>query len=360
MRSDWRRSQVSTPRDAISRDVRGRGRARVRHAWRVRHVFAVAGLAAALAGCGSNTRGAAVKVTIPPGASLRTAADSLHHAGLIGWPRFFRYYAKATANDHDIKAGTYSLRKGESWSQLITALRDGVGLERKLTIPEGWHLPSIVPALAPALGSPPESVSVAVRDTALLRELDIPTETLEGYLFPDTYIFAYGTSPHVAVREMVTRFEHVWDPAWDDQLQRLAMSRNDVMALASIIEREARLPEERPVISAVYHNRLRLQMPLQADPTVEYALGGHHDRLYYKDLDVDSPYNTYRHPGLPPGPIASPGKASIEAALFPASVPYLYFVASPDGHHEFRSTFRAHTEAVQEARRERREHASRE
>jgi UPF0755 protein len=316
--------------------------------------------AASLAACESKARGPLVKVTIPPGASLRTAADSLHRAGLVSWPRIFGYYAKTTGNDHDIKAGTYSLRSGESWSQLITALRDGEGLERKLTIPEGWNLFNIVPALATSLGSPAESVSVAVRDTALLRELDIPTGTLEGYLFPDTYIFAFGTSPRVAVREMVTRFEHVWDPAWDDRLQQLAMSRNDVIALASIIEREARRPEERPVISAVYHNRLRLQMPLQADPTVEYALGEHRDRLFYRDLAVESPYNTYRHPGLPPGPIASPGKASIEAALFPAAVPYLYFVASPDGHHEFRTTFKAHSEAVQEARRERRDHTSRE
>jgi UPF0755 protein len=316
--------------------------------------------AALLGACGSGVHGARVKVTIPPGASMRTAADSLHHAGLVAWPRLFRLYAKTTGEDRDIKAGTYTLRSGESWSMLIHALRDGEGLERRLTIPEGWSLLNIVPALATALGAPPESVAVAVRDTALLRELDVPTPTLEGYLFPDTYIFSYGTSPRVAVREMVNRFLHLWDPAWDDRLQQLAMSRNDVVALASIIEREARLPEERPVISAVYHNRLRLQMPLQADPTVEYALGMHRDRLYYRDLDVESPYNTYRHPGLPPGPIASPGKASIEAALFPAAVPYLYFVASPDGHHEFRTTFKAHTEAVQEARRERRERGQRE
>ncbi len=225
---------------------------------RVRRSVLVACAAASVAACGSSTRGPIVRVTIPPGASVRTAADSLERAGLVSWPRIFRYYAKVTGNDHDIKAGTYSLRSGESWSQLLTALRDGEGLERRLTIPEGWNLFNIVPALATALGAPPESVSVAVRDTALLHELDIPTQTVEGYLFPDTYIFAYGTSPRVAVREMVTRFEHVWDPAWDDRLQQLAMSRNDIMALASIIEREARRAEERPVISAVYHNRLQL------------------------------------------------------------------------------------------------------
>ena len=132
------------------------------------------------------------------------------------------------------------------------------------------------------------------------------------------------------------------------------------MALASIIEKEARLPEERPVISAVYHNRLQPRMLLQADPTVQYALGEHVDRMLVQGPRDRVTVQHVRHAGLPPGPIASPGKASIEAALFPATVPYLYFVASPDGHHEFRSTFRAHTEAVQEARRERREHASRE
>jgi UPF0755 protein len=324
-----------------------------------RRALVAACIVLAAGACDSSSAGRRVKVTIPPGSSLRTAADSLHRAGVVAWPRLFRLYAKTTSDDRGIKAGTYTFRTDEAWTTLIHAMRNGEGLDRRVTIPEGWSLSNIVPALANALGAPVDSVDSAVRDTALRRELDVPTPTLEGYLFPDTYIFSYGTSPRVAVHEMVSRFQHVWDPAWNDRLQQLAMSRNDVITLASIIEREARLPEERPVISAVYHNRLRLQMPLQADPTVEYALGAHHERLYYKDLDVESPYNTYRHPGLPPGPIASPGKASIEAALFPAAVPYLYFVASPDGHHEFRTTFKAHTEAVQEARRERREHPSR-
>lgn len=131
------------------------------------------------------------------------------------------------------------------------------------------------------------------------------------------------------------------------------MSRNDIVTLASIIEKEAVLPEERSVISAVYHNRLKRRMPLQADPTVQYALGLHRDRVYYRDLRVNSPYNTYKHAGLPPGPIASPGRASLEAALYPARVPYLYFVAMPDGHHEFRSNFADHAAAVRAAKRAR-------
>jgi len=308
----------------------------------------------AAAACGSEPHGPVVRVVIPPGSSFRAAADSLRHAGFVSSPRLFRLYAQLTGRDRDIKAGTYALQHGMGWSALVQALDEGQGLERRLTVPEGWSLREIVPALARAIGAPEDSVEAAVRDTALLRELDVPTPTLEGYLFPDTYLFSYGTSPREAVREMVHRFQEMWAPRWDERLQQLAMSRHDVVTLASIIEKEARLREERPVISAVYHNRLEAQMPLQADPTVQYALGAHHERVTYRDLEVDSPYNTYRHPGLPPGPIASPGRASLEAALYPAAVPYLYFVADTDGHHEFRTTFKEHREAKSEIRRMRR------
>jgi len=136
------------------------------------------------------------------------------------------------------------------------------------------------------------------------------------------------------------------------------MTRHQAITLASIIEKEARVDSERPIISAVYHNRLKRGMPLQADPTILYALGRHASRVLYRDLDVKSPYNTYRNTGLPPGPIASPGSASIEAALYPASVPFLYFVAHPDGHHEFRTTLREHNEAVRRMRALRRQAAS--
>lgn len=307
----------------------------------------------ALGACANEPRGPAVEVTIPPGASFHAAADSLARAGLVTWPRLFGTYAKLTGSDRDIKAGTYRLQRGRSWGALLHALDEGQGLQRRVTIPEGWTIAQIVPAVARALGAPDDSVEAAVRDSALREELDIPTPTLEGYLFPDTYEFAYGTSPRLAVREMVKRFEEVWQPAWTERLQQLAMTRHDIVTLASIVEKEAVLPEERPVIAAVYLNRLRLQMPLQADPTVQYALGLHRDRVLYRDLEVDSPYNTYKHLGLPPGPIASPGRASLEAALYPAQVPYLFFVAHPDGHHEFRRTFKEHTEARAEVRRAR-------
>lgn len=308
---------------------------------------------AATVACGSSQRKGYGRVTIPQGAAFRTAADSLHAEGFVSSPWLFRVYARITGRDRQIRAGTYVLRHGLSWNDLVNALRKGQGIERRVTIPEGWSLAQIVPELATELGVPKDSVQAAVRDPALRDELGITTPTLEGYLFPDTYVFSYGTEPRTAVKEMVRRFEDVWKPEWNDRLRQLAMTRNDIVALASIIEKEARLPEERPVISAVYHNRLRIGMPLQADPTVQYALGGHRERVLYRDLEVDSPYNTYRHTGLPPGPIASPGKASIEAALYPASVPYLYFVADSDGHHEFRTTFKEHRQAKERIRRER-------
>ncbi|MDQ3698533.1 MAG: endolytic transglycosylase MltG, partial [Gemmatimonadota bacterium] len=291
-------------------------------------------------------------VTIPSGSSLRTAADSLSHAGVVRRPAVFRLYAKLLRKDRDIKAGVYAFDCGSSeWSTVLSQLALGPA-ERALTIPEGYALSDIAPLLSRATGAPADSVDAAVRDTALRRELDIPTPTLEGYLFPDTYRFAYGTPARDAVRQMVRRFQEVWEPAWDARLQQLAMSRHDIVTLASIVEKEARLAAERPVIAAVYHNRLRDQMPLQADPTVQYARGQHTARVLYKDLEIESPYNTYKVRGLPPGPIASPGRASIEAALFPANVRYKFFVAHPDGHHEFRETFEGHTEARREVREE--------
>ena len=285
------------------------------------------------------------RVTIPQGSTFAAAADSLESAGVLGSPRLFRLYASITGRDRDIKAGTYLLEPGLSWNELIQALSDGRGIEQSITVPEGLPLREILPLLARSIGAPVESLWAAARDTATRRRLGVPTPDLEGYLFPDTYRFMYGTSAREAVGDMVRRFEDIWEPAWDSRVAEMGMSRHAVITLASIVEKEARLAEERPVIAAVYHNRLRQGMPLQADPTVQYALGEHRTRVLYRDLKIDSPYNTYRNRGLPPGPIASPGRASIEAALFPANVPYRYFVAHPDGHHEFRVTFEEHTAA---------------
>jgi len=282
---------------------------------------------------------------------MRVAADSLARAGVVRFPRLFRLYASMRGSDRQIQSGTYVLHRNAGWGFALDALRAGKGIVHVVTIPEGFALSQIEPLVASKLSIPIDTVRAAVRDTALLHRLDVPTPSLEGYLFPDTYIFPDQTTARTAVETMVRRFEQVWKPEWTARLDTLHLSRNDVMALASIVEKEARLAEERPVIAAVYANRLRDGMLLQADPTVQYGLGKHVARVYYKDLEVESPYNTYKHKGLPPGPIASPGKASIEAALYPATVPYVFFVAFPDGHHEFRTDLRGHEQAKSLARK---------
>lgn len=300
--------------------------------------------------CAGQPHGAATRVIIPRGASFAQASDSLARTGLVGSPRMFRLYGRITGGDRNIKPGTYLLRHGTPWKDIVSALNGGHGLVNTITIPEGYSLSQITPLLAKTLKVPAESVQAAVRDTALLARLDIPNPTVEGYVFPDTYAFPLGTTARQAVREMVYAFERRWKPDWDSSLVDLKINRNDLVTMASIVEREARLPEERPVIAAVYYNRLRRGMLLQADPTIQYALGHHVGRVLYKDLAVKSPYNTYIHKGLPPGPVASPGAASLAAAANPANVPYLYFVATKDGHHEFRMTLDEHTTAIRQIR----------
>ncbi|HLE56062.1 MAG TPA: endolytic transglycosylase MltG [Rhodothermia bacterium] len=294
--------------------------------------------------CGSPT-GAAIRVIVPKGASFAAATDSLEKAGIVHYPLPFKILARIKGDDRNIKPGTYLLKRGTPWTEILSALNGGHGLVNTMTIPEGFSLSQISPLLGRTLHVPLDSVKAAVRDTALRRRLDIPTPDLEGYLFPDTYAFPDGTTARQAVGEMVRRFEREWKPDWGLQMSSLAMSRHDIVTLASIIEEEAKRPEERPVISAVYHNRLREGMLLQADPTIQYALGRHTPRILLKDLQVKSPYNTYVHAGLPPGPIASPGGPSLIAALYPAKVSYRYFVAHPDGHHEFRTTLAGHDSA---------------
>ncbi len=303
-----------------------------------------------IAACAGEPHGAPVRVIIPRGASFGQAAESLSHDGVIGSAKLFTLYGRVVGGDRNIKPGTYLLKHGTPWNSIIDALNGGHGLVNTVTIPEGWSIAQITPALARTLKVPADSVAAAVRDTALLARLDVPNPTLEGYLFPDTYAFPLGTTARQAVREMVYSFERRWKPSWDSAALAMKINRNDLVTMASIVEKEARLPEERPVIAAVYYNRLRKGMLLQADPTVQYALGHHVGRVLYKDLAIKSPYNTYVNKGLPPGPIASPGVASLAAAASPANVQYLYFVASTDGHHEFRTTLEQHANAVRQVR----------
>lgn len=304
----------------------------------------------ALTACGGREQ--PVRLTVPVGASFAQVADSLSARGLVGSTRLFRWYAAFGGRDRAIKAGTYELSASQSWSELLDALVAGRGLVVTVTIPEGFDLRRIVPRLARALEVPEDSVRAAVADSAARASRGISAPTLEGYLFPDTYTFPAGTTAREAVRTMLARFDAMWRPEWDARLTALGITKHEAVTMAALVEKEARVATERPTIAAVYWNRVRIGMRLQADPTVQYALPEHVDRLLFVHLEVDSPYNTYRYDGLPPGPIASPGAASLEAALQPADVPYLFFVAHPDGHHEFTRTFQEHTRAIAIVRRE--------
>ncbi|MBX3133890.1 MAG: endolytic transglycosylase MltG [Gemmatimonadaceae bacterium] len=310
------------------------------------------GVLLATAACGNGEQDN-IAVSIRQGSNFREAAESLAVHGLVRSPSLFRYYARLAKRDRSIRYGRYIIREGASWDEILTALEQGKGIVHRVTVPEGSTLWDIVPAIAKALTLPEDSVQRALADTAFHRRIGLPRgmRSLEGYLFPDTYDFPDGATARQAVDLMLKRFEREWTPAHTARAAEIKMTRHQVVTLASIIEKEVRRGHERPTVSAVYHNRLKIGQMLQADPTVQYALGRRRPgRVLYRDLRVDSPYNTYRRTGLPPGPIASPGGASITAALYPADVTYRYFVAHPDGHHEFRNTYAEHLRAIEYVR----------
>jgi UPF0755 protein len=196
----------------------------------------------------------------------------------------------------------------------------------------------------------------AARDSsAATAILGFPVRSFEGFLRPETYSLRHGTTARELVRIMAEGFKSAWKPEWDGRLASLGWTPSQLITFASIVEGEARADDERETIAGVYHNRLRIGMALQADPTVQYAIflatGRRKTRLFDRDYQIKSPYNTYLHPGLPPGPVNSPGRRSIEASLNPAKVPYLYFVAGPDGRHVFAKTYAEHLRNIARVRR---------
>jgi UPF0755 protein len=303
------------------------------------------------AACG-DTEGEVERLVIPEGASVKAAADSLAAHGIIRWPGLFRHYVRIKGADSSLKAGTYDLRQGSGWSKALDALVTGRVVTIALTIPEGWTIQKIAARVAPISGLPEDSAALRLLDPALSDSLGAPGPNLEGYLFPETYRFAQGIKLEAIAAKLYERHRFVWTPERRAVLDSLGWSERQLITLASIIQAEARWEEEMPLISAVFHNRLRRGMRLQADPTVQYALESHQSRLLFRHIEsaADNPYNTYTHAGLPPGPIGSPGLAAIDAALRPAAVPYLYFVARSDGHHEFSRTLREHNQKIREVR----------
>jgi UPF0755 protein len=244
---------------------------------------------------------------------------------------------------------------GERVRTILTAMITGRTDDDLFTVPEGFTIEEMAQAASRKLGMDSAAFVAATHDPELRARLGVPgnDRTAEGYLFPETYRVVFGESPEQLVAQMAQQFEAQWDTAWDARARQLGFSRNQVITLASIVEAEARRHSERQIIAGVYYNRLKRTHPmkLEADPTVIYAIGRHVNRVLIRDLSIKSPYNTYLHTGLPPGPINSPGRSSILAALWPARHHYLFFVARPDGSHMFSETGREHADSVKVARR---------
>jgi len=299
--------------------------------------------------------GRPVKLVVAPGASAEAIARQLHALGLVRHPLVFRLLARQHKVSGQLKAGEYALSGPLSVEGILDALARGDVVRRDLTVPEGRNLDEIA-ALVVAEGLDLTAFLEVARDPQPVRDLDPVATSLEGYLFPDTYDVPQSPeAPRVLVRRMLERFREVISP----QLERIAergLSVRQVVTLASIVELETARAGERSRIAAVFWNRLHRSMPLQTDPSIIYALklaGRWDGNIRKRDFEIDSPYNTYRRRGLPPGPLGSPGKDAILAVLQPAATRDLYFVSRNDGSHEFSETLAAHNRAVDRFQRRR-------
>jgi UPF0755 protein len=288
-----------------------------------------------------------VIVTIPQGATVDEIANILFSNDLIEHPKLFGLAARFLDADTKLHSGTMKLALGQSMVDVIRTLTTAKAVGVAVTIREGLTTMQIAGLLAHELKLDSTGFMETTRNTALLSKLRVQAPSFEGYLFPDTYFFRGSEGPDEVIERMVENFRIQLPPDIQLRLSGLGMSLNEVLTLASIVEWECMVRSEARTISSVYHNRLRKGMPLQADPTVAYALGKGPSRLFFRDLKVDSPYNTYMYHGLPPGPINNPGRQSLEAALSPAQTPYLFFVAQGDGTHAFTTTLNDHLSAKQ-------------
>ncbi len=293
-------------------------------------------------------------VTIPSGSSVRDIGRLLEEQALIRNADMFNYYVKYKGVAPQLKAGEYEFTTGQTLDDLLAAMTEGktVNNAERFTVPEGWNVEQIADHLAKEgivekdaflkevnEGAFPEFPFVAAIPKSAERK-----NRLEGYLFPETYEVKKGATAHEVVSRMLAQFQQEWKPEWNEQLKKHHLTQDEAINLASIVEREVTVDKERPTVAGVYFNRIREKWPLQADATVQFILGKQRDRLTYDDLKVKSPYNTYTNPGLPPGPIANPGRLSIEAVVNPEQHDYFFYVTKKDGtsEHYFSKTLQEH------------------
>ena len=290
-----------------------------------------------------------VFVDIPAGSSTAAIANRLVEAGVVRDARTFQVALWISGRSRSLRAGEYRFEAPLHALDVIDKIARGDVYRRRLTFREGLTIDEMAQVFEERGFGAAGDFRKAAENASLIQDLDPGAPDLEGYLFPETYALPRGTSAAAVVAQMVDAFKNALTPEIRSQATAAGLTIRQLVTLASLVEKETGTPSERPLVAAVYANRLRIRMGMQADPTVIYALqkaGKYTGNLRRDDLQFDSPYNTYRYPGLPPGPIAAPGKASLEAAAKPADVDYLYFVSKNDGSHVFASTLAEHNRNV--------------
>ncbi|MEX1127707.1 MAG: endolytic transglycosylase MltG [Vicinamibacterales bacterium] len=295
-------------------------------------------------------------VEIPPGTGSASMGRRLAEAGVVRSGDVFRIAVWLRGSGRRLQAGEYRFDRPMTAAEVVDKIARGDVYVRTITFREGLTVREMAALFESAGFGPAAEFMAASRNAALIRGLDPEARDLEGYLFPDTYTLPRKTTAAQLVERMVARFQKAMTPELQAQAAARDLSVRELVTLASLVEKETGKPEERTIVAGVYTNRLRIGMGLQCDPTVIYALmlAGRYDGNIRKgDLQIDSPYNTYRYAGLPPGPIAAPGEASLQAAANPADVPYLYFVSRNDGSHVFATTLDEHNRNVNEFQRRR-------
>jgi UPF0755 protein len=288
-------------------------------------------------------------VDLPSGTSVAEIARRLTAAGVVPDPYTFRLAAHLAHEDRRLQAGEYRFSEAATPGEVAARLARGDVYTRPVTFPEGLNIEEMAALFEHTGIGSAASFRGAASNVALIAGFDPEAATLEGYLFPETYPLSRHAGASELVAAMVARFEHVFGADLRAAAVATQMSAREVVTLASLVELETAQPAERPLVAAVFRNRLRTGMPLQCDPTVVYALVQAHrwrGTIHKVDLEINSPYNTYRVAGLPPGPIASPGRASLEAVVHPAVATYLYFVSRNDGTHAFATTLAEHNRNV--------------
>ncbi len=285
-------------------------------------------------------------VLINQGDNFKKIIQHLNQAGVITHPFKFRLYARLKKYGHRIKAGEYVFSTDMSPNRILAILVSGKVRLYRLTIPEGLTSRQVAPLINSAgLNHATEFLELA-GDAAFAEKLDIPGPGLEGYLFPDTYFFPKDVTARKIITTMFARFQSVFTPKWKLRAEKMGLSVHQAVTLASIIEKETGAAVERPLISSVFHNRLKKGMRLESDPTVIYGIQNFDGNLTRKHLAAKTPYNTYQIKGLPPGPIANPGAEALKAVLFPADTKFLFFVAKKDHTHQFSTNLKDHQQAV--------------